>query len=72
MADPREIEIFDAVTALFVGTPARLAVPVLCEALINAINCNEPDLREIARDTALKCIMDHVDLDAPCEMRMAQ
>lgn len=57
-----ESDIYDAVTALFVGVPAKAAVPVLCEALIHAINCAENDCRAEMRDTAIATIQEHVDL----------
>lgn len=57
-----EKDIYDAVTDLFRGVPASMAVPVLCEALIHALNCTEKNIREEMRDASLGCIQEHVDL----------
>lgn len=57
-----EKDIYGAVTDLFLGVPASMAVPVLCEALIHAINCAERESREEMRDVAVAAIHEHVDL----------
>lgn len=59
----REKDIYDAVTDLFLGVPASMAVPVLCEALVHALNCAEKECREEMRDVALATILEHVDLN---------
>jgi metal-dependent HD superfamily phosphatase/phosphodiesterase len=61
----KEAEVYDEVTRVFDGVPAAVAIPVLVEALVHAINCADPDIRADMTETAIRTIGDCVDLDRP-------
>ena len=60
----RESDIYDELTRMFSGVPSAVAIPVLCEALVHAINCADRVNRAELRDTAIACLSDHVSEDA--------